>query len=145
MGKISRVSIFRVLDANLNRTTEGLRVCEEVIRFLLNDRELTAKFKEARHRILKITGAAARKKYIETRDSKADVGRKSLRGELKRSSSQDIFFANMQRVKESVRVLEEFYKLIDIKAAVKLKRIRYQAYEIEKKAALKLPAISDIR
>ena len=93
------------MDANLNRTAEGIRVCEEVARFILDDQRLTAQFRNIRHRIFKVCGVIAREKLIKKRDSREDVGRNLLRGELKRSNFQDVFFANMQRVKESIRVL----------------------------------------
>jgi len=145
LARISKELIYRIVDANLNRATEGIRVCEEVARFILNDRRLTAQFRNIRHRIFSVSGLVAREKLIKKRDSREDVGRNLLRGELKRSNYQDIFFANMQRVKESIRVLEEFYKLIDRNAVIKLKKIRYHAYEVEKKTALKLSALSNIR
>ena len=44
-------SINRIIDANINRAKEGLRVCEEITRFLLDDRKLTAEFKRLRHAI----------------------------------------------------------------------------------------------
>ena len=145
MARISKTFVYRIVDANLNRTTEGIRVCEEVARFILNDKQLTAQFRNIRHRISNVCSMITREKLIEKRNSWEDVGRNLLRGELKRSNLQDVFFANMQRVKESIRVLEEFYKLIDINIAIKLKKIRYHAYEVEKKTALKLSALSNTR
>lgn len=143
MEKLSKGEIYRILDANINRAAEGMRVCEEVVRFILNNRKLTAQFKGIRHQLFKITDVSRRSEFIKKRNSHQDVGRKILRGELNRASPRDIFFANMQRIKESVRVLEEFYKLIDRNAAIKLKRIRFRSYEIEKKVAVKFPALSD--
>ena len=145
MVRVAFESIYRILDANLNRAAEGIRVCEEVMRFIVNDRQLTVRFRNMRHQIFKLSGILARKKFIRKRDSRDDVGRNILHDELKRNNYQDVFFTNMQRVKESIRVLEEFYKLVDINMAVKLKKIRYRAYEIEKRAALKLSTLSDIR
>jgi thiamine-phosphate pyrophosphorylase len=145
LAGFSKQLIYRVLDANLNRASEGMRVCEEVCRFILNDRRLTAQFKNMRHRIIKAFADCLRRKLITDRNSREDAGRSLLRGELKRGSGEDIFFANMQRVKESLRVLEEFYKLIDRDTVIKLKRIRYYAYGLEKRVALKLPALSNIR
>jgi thiamine-phosphate pyrophosphorylase len=40
---------IRVLDASLNRATEGLRVVEDYVRFVLDDRHLTEQFKRLRH------------------------------------------------------------------------------------------------
>lgn len=145
MKRLSTELIYRILDANLNRATEGARVCEEVARFIINDRRLTAQFKNIRHQFFKLFNLSAREKFIKKRDSKQDVGRSLLRGELKRNDHQEIFYANMQRVKESMRVLEEFYKLIDVKVAIEFKKIRYQVYEIEKKVTLKLSTVSGIR
>ncbi|MDD5440263.1 MAG: thiamine phosphate synthase, partial [Candidatus Omnitrophica bacterium] len=36
---------LRIVDANLNRTAEGLRVAEDIVRFYLNDRKLQVSFK----------------------------------------------------------------------------------------------------
>jgi hypothetical protein len=65
--------------------------------------------------------------------------------ELKRSSVEDIFRANIQRVKESIRVLEEFSKLINKQAAIGFKKMRYRLYEIEKKALKKVSTLSHFR
>lgn len=141
----SKELAYRILDANLNRATEGLRVCEEVVRFILNHRQLTARFKNIRHQISKISDLSLREKLIKKRDSKQDVGRLSVGNGLKRENYQSVFFANIQRVKESIRVLEEFYKLIDKDKVIKLNRIRYTVYELEKKVAVKISSVSGIR
>ncbi len=145
MKKHANELIYRILDANLNRAAEGMRVCEEVARFILNDKTLTAQLKNMRHTTSKVLDPLMRKRLISKRDSSKDVGRKLLCGELKRGSYQDIFFANIQRVKESSRVLEEFLKLVDLKAAVKLKKIRYNAYKVEKKVTVKFSNLPDTR
>ncbi|MCM8763460.1 MAG: thiamine phosphate synthase, partial [Candidatus Omnitrophica bacterium] len=41
--------IYRIIDADINRAKEGLRVCEEVVRFILNSPSLTLEFKKIRH------------------------------------------------------------------------------------------------
>jgi thiamine-phosphate pyrophosphorylase len=70
---------------------------------------------------------------ISARDIGRDVGRGSTYTEFKRHGTVDIFFANSQRAKESIRVLEEFSKLRDKKLAEKLKKLRYKIYALEKK------------
>jgi thiamine-phosphate pyrophosphorylase len=144
LAKFSKQLIYRILDANINRATEGIRVCEEVARFILNDRRLTIQLRNMRHQTSQIINKLPREKLINKRNSSKDVGRLLQDGQ-KRSGYQDVFFANMQRIKESIRVLEEFYKLVDINAAHKLKRIRYRAYEIEKKVTFAFSALSGIR
>ncbi|MCU0651962.1 MAG: thiamine-phosphate pyrophosphorylase [Candidatus Omnitrophica bacterium] len=135
--------IERIVDANINRAKEGLRVCEEITRFLLNNRVLTANLKGIRHKIDAALELAPQKaELLRLRYSLKDVGfgiRQEL--EFRRLSLNDIFFANMARVKESVRVLEEFSKLSNTKLALQFKKIRYEVYEIEKKIAGKLPAL----
>jgi thiamine-phosphate pyrophosphorylase len=137
---------YRVIDANLNRVKEGLRVCEEVMRFILDNHKYTALLKKIRHEV----DILSRKIYstsvlLATRKSHGDVGRFNSQGELKRSDCKDIFWANLQRVKESLRVLEEFSKLVNIKAAKGFKQLRYDIYEIEKESFKKISALSNSR
>jgi len=128
-------SVYRICDANLNRAKEGLRVCEEIARFTLNNRQLTAEFKLLRHKIddsaLKLSDKYGLARY---RNTPSDVGKRIHTGEFKRSAWQDILFANMQRAKESIRVLEEFSKLINRNTAINFKYLRYRLYNTEKKA-----------
>lgn len=136
--------IFRIIDANVNRSREGLRVCEEIARFALDSRELTTQLKAVRNAV----SAAARRFEKElgalahARDAKDDVGRASrLPGGINRRNLRDIFAANMERAKESLRVLEEFFKLIDPAESMKFSRLRFKAYEIEKKAVHRIEAL----
>jgi len=115
---------------------EGLRVCEEITRFILDSRTLTSQFKKARHRTDAILRYLPKNiELFKKRQSSLDVGRRIYSKELERKDYRDIFFANMQRVKESIRVLEEFTKLINKNIAVKFKELRYDIYELEKKTA----------
>jgi len=131
-------SVNRILDANINRTKEGLRVCEEIARFVLNSRKLTEDFKILRHEVDVIVKHFGSLNLCKTRSSLDDVGKEIYANELKRKCLKDIFFANIQRVKESIRVLEEFTKLTNSHLAVKIKKIRYAIYETEKKTAEKI-------
>lgn len=129
--------IFRIIDANFNRSREGLRVCEEVARFAWNSPSLTKELKSVRHSVSSIIKYAPEtiKMLNASRDSVKDVGRCGCsKSEMSRSSYEDIFSANIQRVKESLRVLEEFFKLVDKKSSSKFTGLRFKVYEIEKKA-----------
>lgn len=135
-------TVNRIIDANLNRVKEGLRVCEEVSRFILDSRVFTAAFKGMRHRI----GSLVRRLgpypgMIKERDASGDIGRRIYKGELSRRDYQDIFFANIQRVKESLRVLEEFSKLTSTRTACAFKDLRYEAYQVEKRIIEKFAAL----
>lgn len=138
--------INRIIDANINRTKEGLRVCEEIARFILSDRTLTAGFKEIRHKITsEVKKLFLTKELLAARESRFDAGRNIQANELNRRNLSDIFLANIQRVKESIRVLEEFSKLTSKKSALKFKKMRYNIYEIEKKALRKIAALRNLR
>ncbi len=43
--------IERLIDANINRLKEGLRVVEDICRYIHNDRNITSKIKELRHKL----------------------------------------------------------------------------------------------
>jgi len=136
MGLKNSKSVTRLLDANFNRAKEGLRVCEDICRFILDEATLTRAYKNIRHEITDIffsLGKDAQLRVMEGRDAKGDVGRTSTISEFKRGNIADIFYANSQRVKESVRVLEEFFKLNSNRRAEDMKKIRYRLYALEKK------------
>ena len=148
MRKISRDKTFyRIIDANINRAREGLRVAEEFTRFILNDSLLTAKLKNIRHALLGIVNRLPVEKFrlIEERDSLRDAGKDILGREVYRKDYSDIILANLARVKESVRVLEEFSKLVNKAAALRFKQTRYGVYDIEKRIIKKIKALRDIR
>ncbi|MFH0918706.1 MAG: thiamine-phosphate pyrophosphorylase [Candidatus Omnitrophota bacterium] len=145
-GISQKNSIGRIIDANLNRAKEGLRVCEEITRFILDSHRFTAQLKEVRHKVnhlgSKIYPPA---KLLKQRRARKDVGRRNSCGELERANCKDIFWANIQRVKESLRVLEEFSKLVDAGVALGFKQLRYKVYEIEKDSFKKISALPDPR
>ena len=139
-------NLNRIIDANLNRVKEGFRVCEEITRFILDDHKFTASLKKYRHEIDSIVNKVyPAHNLLKERRVSGDVGKKNFRHELKRTDLRDIFRANIQRVKESLRVLEEFSKLENTKAALRFKQLRYKVYEIEKESFKKISALPDLR
>ena len=136
-------SILRVIDANANRAREGLRVLEDVARFILDDEDLTASAKACRHRITRLAGMLKEtgRSFDEFRDSETDVGRyRSVEGEKERAEVRDVLLANARRVQEALRVLEEFTKLTDAEIALELKDLRYSVYTLEKTMVERLEA-----
>ena len=123
--------MFRLIDANLNRLSEGLRLLEDVARFILNDAALSSRLKALRHDLLMKT-ESFQKTILSARDSEGDVTAFSKES-MSRSDVNDIVTANARRITESLRVLEEFAKLPDIDLdPMKFKRARFAIYEIEK-------------
>jgi len=129
-----RSKILRVIDANYNRAKEGIRVSEEVARFVLGSSRLTDRYKKARHDLTKILISlpVSYRQIVAERNIREDVGRTSLRLDKKKINIQDIFSSNIQRAEEAVRVLEEWSKLISIPAARKFQKLRFALYELEK-------------
>ena len=126
--------LLRIIDANLNRSREGLRVCEEISRFLLENSNLTVEFKNLRQRVSKTIRRIPGKLGIllESRNSLSDVG-KGFKGLHRRKDYQDIFYANIQRVKESIRVLEEFSNIFNPSLSKDFTKLRFKVYNLEKR------------
>ncbi len=125
--------LYRVIDANLNRLKEGIRVIEDIMRYRDNNKTLSRQLKDLRHkaRVNEI------KELLQYRDSINDVLRASSQSELNRSDTLSILTANFKRAQESSRVLEELYKLKDIEYSENFKYIRYELYNLEKEILLK--------
>ena len=129
--------MFRLIDANLNRLSEGLRLLEDVARFILNDAALSSRLKALRHDLL-LKPESFQKTLLTARDSEGDVTAFSKES-MSRSDVNDVVTANARRVTESLRVLEEFAKLPDIDLdPMKFKRARFAIYEIEKELSGKV-------
>lgn len=124
--------LYRVIDANLNRAKEGLRVCEDLCRFVIEDIVQTKALKKVRHQLTACILALPMADLIQARDIVGDIGKGTLPSEAARVNISDIFYANAQRAKESLRVLEECTKVLKIDVSQSLKELRYQVYDIEK-------------
>jgi thiamine-phosphate pyrophosphorylase len=129
--KVGAVELFRVLDANLNRAREGLRVLEDTARFVWNDRVLFQALRESRH-LLDKTTRAAYPQLVGGRESGKDLGRRMAEG--KSRNWPGLVAANFRRVQEAVRVLEEYGKVFSPGASVRFKKVRFQLYSNEKTA-----------
>lgn len=120
---------YRVLDANFNRAMEGLRVIEDTFRFVKNDEKNFLKTRRIRHEL----GRVIKKMYPElilSRDTDKDDG--ATIKEKKRKNINSILIVNFQRVKQAIRVLEEYSKLISANSGMKFKKIRFKIYKLEK-------------
>ena len=121
-------ALFRVIDANLNRYKEGIRVVEDIYRYIYNDKEIALELKNLRHINIPIDI----KKLLKYRDSINDVLKPTIKSETNRENLESIIIANIKRSEESARVLEELFKLIDIPTSEIFKNNRYKLYNIEK-------------
>ena len=123
---------FRVLDANLNRAREGLRVCEEVSRFILSDPALTGRCRRLRYRLAEVSRSLPVARLLPARDSRRDPGRPQARPRPRRLRGyRDLVAANAKRTQEALRVLEEFVRLRSPGLGKRLGSIRFQVYTLE--------------
>ena len=116
----------RIIDANLNRGVEALRVLEEISRFLLDDKSSSETLKLIRHEI----NALQEKDYdalLKARDTENDIGI-NIKNPDKRTDIESIFKANIKRLQQVLRVLAEYSP---DNAAV-FEDLRYKSYTLEK-------------
>ncbi|MCF7873696.1 MAG: thiamine-phosphate pyrophosphorylase [Candidatus Omnitrophica bacterium] len=142
---MAKKEYLTIIDANFNRCKEGLRVVEDIFRFGFKNDKLRKKIRNQRHKLVKLVGPVLIQKAILKRNSKKDLGKKLDTLENKRDTLSDILYANLQRTKESLRVLEEFSKIINKKNTAKIKNLRYGIYDLEKEIILKWPTLSNFR
>jgi thiamine-phosphate pyrophosphorylase len=130
---------LRIIDANLNRIGEGLRLLEDLARLLLNDAGLTQQLKTTRHELIR-GDWSFHQQLLQTRDSEGDVGINiEALGEEKERELPIMVMANARRVQESLRVMEELAKIPDTKLdPEKYKQARFNLYTIEQNLLSKL-------
>lgn len=127
--------VYRVLDANLNRLREALRVMEEYYRFLKNDAVSAVEIKKMRHTIKRIESGYGLELLLKNRDTTSDCfASKNLPEELQRQTEDDILIASFKRAQEAARVIEEYTKITAYQEFSELaKTIRFSLYDLEKK------------
>lgn len=131
-------AVVRILDANLNRAREALRVVEDHARFVLDDADAAERVKVVRHGLRRIVDAVGADELLTARDIVGDVGREVKTGaELQRGSTDDVVRAAFARLTEAARVLGEYGKLVTPAAAEAAEKLRYETYELEQRVVLR--------
>jgi thiamine-phosphate pyrophosphorylase len=121
-------AIQRILDANLDRAREGLRIIEEWCRLGLNNSQLAQECKQMRQELASWHSSDLRM----ARDASGDPGTAlSHPQEESRSSIEQLLQANLCRTEEALRVLEEYGKLYKPAMGTAFKQMRYQVYILE--------------
>ena len=127
-----RDGLERMIDADGNRAREGLRVLEDLARFVLDDSDLASGIKNVRHAVtatlatLPLAGLAAR-------DAEGDVGGTiGTASEYERPGIAAIAEAAGSRTTEAMRSLEEAAKLVcpGGDAAGSFESMRYRVYDL---------------
>ncbi len=120
--------IFQIIDANLDRAREGLRVLEDWARFGLGENDSVTKIKNFRH----ILGKNHLEVYKESRNYIEDQCKGLTHKEqINRKSPEQIISSNAGRVQEALRVIEEFSRLNNNELSKIASKIRYEIYTLE--------------
>jgi len=126
-------AVLRILDASSNRAQEGIRVVEDYVRFVLDDRHLTELCKNLRHDLAAVLGHIPTEHRLAARETQADVGTGvTTSSEQSRGDLGDVLTANLVRLQQSLRSLEECGKLIDPDMAARLEQLRYRSYTLQR-------------
>jgi thiamine-phosphate pyrophosphorylase len=129
-------SVLRIVDANLNRAAEGLRVAEDVCRFHWNLGGLASELKAIRHALFELLarGSLSRPERLDARDVEGDVGRSAatISAVSPAETLAALAFTNVARAREAIRSLEEVCRLADRPLAARIEALRYKLYAIEK-------------
>ena len=120
--------VARLIDANLDRAREGLRVVEDWCRFGLERDDLVISLKDWRQRL----GKLHREHYKQARSTATDpAAGLDHPAQLDRHSPRQVVEANCGRVQEALRVLEEYGRSVDPPLASEAAAIRYGLYDLE--------------
>jgi thiamine-phosphate pyrophosphorylase len=104
---------------------------------VLDDRFLSGELKGLRHDLTAILSELPPGQLLESRDTLGDVGTTlTTAQEQQRYSLAAVVQANLKRVQEAVRTLEEYGKLRDPALGQALERLRYRAYTLERALVL---------
>ncbi|MBX9626701.1 MAG: thiamine phosphate synthase [Gemmataceae bacterium] len=123
----------RVVDANLNRGREALRVLEDYARFALEDRFLTEQFKDLRHELAAAAGRVPPGLLLAARETQHDIGTSvTAAGEYDRRSAGQVAEVNLKRLQESLRSLEEYGKVLGADLGRAFEGLRYRVYTLER-------------
>lgn len=130
---------FSLIDANIVRTKEGIRVLEDVCRFVLRNQNNFGELKILRHGLDEVGQYFGPAHLLLGRREKEIGSEEIVLDEYRRDSVWSLVRANSQRISESLRTLEEITKVYNKNLAYKLENYRYKIYELELKILMQTP------
>jgi thiamine-phosphate pyrophosphorylase len=141
--EVGKLGIIRILDAESNRVTEGLRVVEDYTRFVLDDIHLTQLAKQLRHDLAVALEPVWNRSRLAARAANADVGAMlAITGKTERIEPAEVAVASFKRAQQALRSLEEYTKLVDPPAAAAIEALRFRAYTLESAVGITVASIT---
>jgi thiamine-phosphate pyrophosphorylase len=144
----ANADILRIIDAESNRATEGLRVVEDYVRFSLNDRHLTELAKQLRHELTAAIKPFSTIDRLAARQSDSDVGAMlATPAGSQRTAPADVAAASFKRIQQALRSLEEYAKVAvadaaSVGIATSLEQLRFRSYTLERAVGITADSLS---
>ncbi len=128
LRQLEDIRTAQIIDANLDRAREGLRVLEDWARFAVGRKDLVKSIKNFRQNL----GKHHLKVYKDSRNYITDqCAGLSHPEQFKRNNSSSIICSNAARVQEALRVVEEFTRDHNQNLCKISSEIRFEIYNLE--------------
>lgn len=127
-------NVYRMIDANINRVSEGLRVLEDISRFACSEINITADIRNLRHTVRKLVKDLSTQ-LLQGRNAIDDVGLGISQGSKldDKTELRQLVEGNFKRVQEGLRVIEESLKIVGYyDLSKRYENLRYNIYTLEK-------------
>jgi hypothetical protein len=133
-------SVLRIIDANLNRLREALRVIEEYFRFIAGNEALSISLKGLRHSLEDLEKGFDPTELVASRDVASDpFANENRKEEITRADAKDVLVASFKRGQEAARVIEEYAKIsCGPTCSGRAKALRFSLYSLEQQCMERL-------
>jgi len=128
LKQLEDLRIAQIIDANLDRAREGLRVLEDWARFALGRKDLVKTCKNFRQTLGKYHLQVYKESRNFTNDKCAGLSHPE---QFKRNNITSTISSNAARVQEALRVIEEFSRDHNKNLSKISSEIRYEIYNLE--------------
>ncbi len=143
---MNELKVLQIIDANLNRLREGLRVIQDYFRYTQSFQMLFKKVRMLTHHSGNLEKKLRKKlspKISLARDLSHDAGKPSDRfvkykisqsetSKMRKPKTGEIISANFKRAQEAGRNLEEYLKILGLQnESEAYRKVRFNLYEIE--------------
>jgi len=112
---------LRLLDANLNRLREGIRVIEDIYRYIFNDKQTATILKDLRHK----SRIELYNKLLDSRDIQNDVLKRSTQSEQNRTDLNSILIANFKNVVNETDIRKSIYDILSCNSTIYKELVNY--------------------
>lgn len=147
---MERTQALQILEANLNRLREGIRVAEDVIRYSPNSAKVYSRAKSLRlasGKMEKELRDLLGRELARARRLELDPGKETdSPAEMARTGESPLLGANLKRAQEAARTLEEVCKVFNMRThSQQYKKLRFGLYALEASAQAHITAQNRVR